>query len=347
VLTNENGEIISRRDFMPFGEEIAPDATYRTANLKYGVSDNVRQKFTGYQRDEETGLDFAEARYYNNQHGRFTTTDPIIMRPGRLSDPQQINLYVYVRNSPLMFTDPTGEDFNGRTDGRDDLTEEDRRRLERQLRRLAPGTRVNADGSVRRPGFWQRVANRLTGHGVGTELISNLVRSERTTTIVVTNGDTGTEFDSEANASNGVGTNATVFWDPSQTAPQGWLMERGPGEGYTANGAAVSNLNPDPAIILGHELIHALHIVNGTASFDSTPSHDFVVRSGSAFETYRESDGGDPNAPPAREEFRTVGFHPFAGRREVTENRLRCELGLPLRVSYFAAQSPYWDCVTC
>ena len=36
VITNKQGEIVSRRDFMPFGEELAPDATYRTANLNYG-----------------------------------------------------------------------------------------------------------------------------------------------------------------------------------------------------------------------------------------------------------------------------------------------------------------------
>ena len=56
VITNKQGQIVSRRDFMPFGEELAPDATYRTANLKYGATDNIRQKFTGYQRDEETNL---------------------------------------------------------------------------------------------------------------------------------------------------------------------------------------------------------------------------------------------------------------------------------------------------
>jgi hypothetical protein len=36
VLTNELGEIVSRRDFMPFGEEVAADQTYRTA-VRAGV----------------------------------------------------------------------------------------------------------------------------------------------------------------------------------------------------------------------------------------------------------------------------------------------------------------------
>lgn len=57
------GNIISRRDFVPFGEELYPDAVYRKSSDKYGTADSVRQKFTGYQRNEETGLDFAETRY--------------------------------------------------------------------------------------------------------------------------------------------------------------------------------------------------------------------------------------------------------------------------------------------
>ena len=62
VLVNSLGEVVSRRDFMPFGEEITPDGTHRTAILKYNFGDNIRQKFTGYQNDKETGLDFAEAQ---------------------------------------------------------------------------------------------------------------------------------------------------------------------------------------------------------------------------------------------------------------------------------------------
>ncbi|HMS08947.1 MAG TPA: hypothetical protein PKE66_05655 [Pyrinomonadaceae bacterium] len=75
VLVNSLGEVVSRRDFMPFGEEITPNGTHRTPNLKYNFGDNIRQKFTGYQKDEETQLDFAEARMYQNLHGRFTAVD--------------------------------------------------------------------------------------------------------------------------------------------------------------------------------------------------------------------------------------------------------------------------------
>ncbi|MBX3297681.1 MAG: hypothetical protein KF762_18430 [Acidobacteria bacterium] len=107
VLVNSLGEVVSRRDFMPFGEEITPDGTHRTADLKYNFGDNIRQKFTGYQKDEETQLDFAEARMYQNLHGRFTAVDPLLAS-GKSADPQTFNRYVYVMNNPLIYTDPTG-----------------------------------------------------------------------------------------------------------------------------------------------------------------------------------------------------------------------------------------------
>jgi hypothetical protein len=47
---------------------------------------------------------------YSNQLGRFTTVDPIFFTQDRLIDPQRINLFIYSRNNPLKFVDPTGED---------------------------------------------------------------------------------------------------------------------------------------------------------------------------------------------------------------------------------------------
>ncbi len=108
VITNSLGEVVSRRDFMPFGEEITNNIGERVAeSLKYGVADGVRQKFTGYQKDEETALDFAEARMYENRHGRFTAVDPLLAS-GKSANPQTFNRYVYCLNNPLIFTDPDG-----------------------------------------------------------------------------------------------------------------------------------------------------------------------------------------------------------------------------------------------
>jgi RHS repeat-associated protein len=106
VITDSVGTVVSRRDFMPFGEESPNDAAYRTLSL-YPVGDNVRQKFTGYQKDDETQLDFAEARMYENRHARFTAVDPLLAS-GKNANPQTFNRYVYVLNNPLILTDPHG-----------------------------------------------------------------------------------------------------------------------------------------------------------------------------------------------------------------------------------------------
>ena len=80
----------------------------RTVGLGY-AADDVRKKFTSYERDTETNLDFAEARMYSSGLGRFTAADPVQMTSERQANPQQINLYAYVSNNPLRFVDPTGE----------------------------------------------------------------------------------------------------------------------------------------------------------------------------------------------------------------------------------------------
>jgi len=51
-------ENISRHDYFPFGEEIFAGAGGRTPQQGYGANDNVRQRFTSKERDNETGLDY-------------------------------------------------------------------------------------------------------------------------------------------------------------------------------------------------------------------------------------------------------------------------------------------------
>ena len=69
-------------------------------------------RFTGKERDTESGNDYFEARYYSSSMGRFMSPDwsakeePIPY--AKLDDPQSLNLYAYVMNNPLSRTDPTG-----------------------------------------------------------------------------------------------------------------------------------------------------------------------------------------------------------------------------------------------
>jgi RHS repeat-associated protein len=80
----------------------------RTTGMGYsGSGDNNRRKFTGYERDSETGLDFAEARYYSATQGRFTRPDPL-MASAKAGRPQSWNRYAYCFNNPVRHTDPSG-----------------------------------------------------------------------------------------------------------------------------------------------------------------------------------------------------------------------------------------------
>jgi len=61
--------------------------------------------FTGEQMDDETGLIYLRARYYDPDIGRFINKDPI-MDIGSMT--QSINRYVYTMNNPANFVDPSG-----------------------------------------------------------------------------------------------------------------------------------------------------------------------------------------------------------------------------------------------
>jgi RHS repeat-associated protein len=67
----------------------------------------TEQFFTGKERDQESGNDYFEARYYASTMGRFLSPDPLL-NSGRPDNPQSWNRYSYVSNNPLAQTDPTG-----------------------------------------------------------------------------------------------------------------------------------------------------------------------------------------------------------------------------------------------
>jgi RHS repeat-associated protein len=65
-------------------------------------------RYTGKERDSESGNDYFGARYYASSMGRFLSPDPLYFKASRLKDPQALNLYEYSRNNPLIYLDPTG-----------------------------------------------------------------------------------------------------------------------------------------------------------------------------------------------------------------------------------------------
>lgn len=109
AATNLGGTVLGRWDYLPFGEEIPGSFGGRGSIPGYGSDPGLRQKFTGKERDGETGLDYFEARYHSAPQGRFQSPDSATSSQTRVADAQQWNGYAYVRNNPLVYVDPDGE----------------------------------------------------------------------------------------------------------------------------------------------------------------------------------------------------------------------------------------------
>src|SRR5688572_13273805 len=70
AVTSSSGAIVERHDYYAYGEECA------TAPCSTTQPGTNTKKFTGKERDVESGLDYFGARYYGSKLGRFTTVDP-------------------------------------------------------------------------------------------------------------------------------------------------------------------------------------------------------------------------------------------------------------------------------
>jgi RHS repeat-associated protein len=99
MVVSASGVIENESDYYPWGGE-----------LQYTNADSNHYKFTGKERDSETGLDYFGARYYGNAIGRFATTDPVSGTPLHIINPQRWNMYSYGMNNPLFYIDPDGRD---------------------------------------------------------------------------------------------------------------------------------------------------------------------------------------------------------------------------------------------
>jgi RHS repeat-associated protein len=117
LLTAMDQSIYDNMDYLPFGEQIAGDT---------GTS----HKFTGKERDPESGLDNFGARFDSSALGRFMSPDPVSAidfqqiddRSARrkfatmISNPQSWDMYTYALNNPLRFVDSDGASPSSATD---------------------------------------------------------------------------------------------------------------------------------------------------------------------------------------------------------------------------------------
>jgi RHS repeat-associated protein len=94
LVTNASGAEVKRYEYAPFGKVIAESGS---------AGDSHR--FTGQEVDDETGLAFFQARYYDAALGRFLQPDGFLPNA---NNPQELDVYAYANNSPINYVDPSG-----------------------------------------------------------------------------------------------------------------------------------------------------------------------------------------------------------------------------------------------
>jgi RHS repeat-associated protein len=284
VSTNSTGTTLEEDlDYYPYG------------GIASGTSSD-HYLFTGKERDAESGLDMFGARYYGSSLGRFMTPDwaakATAVPYASFGNPQSLNLYSYVWNNPLSRNDPDGHTAN--------CAGADSAQCKADLKKLAPGTKVAADGTVSKGSLLQRIVNHLDGNGAGQSLVSRIVNDSHLTTITADPG----------NPNGGTQLHGDVKYDPAGAN----VMTRG------ADGN-LTEAHTSGTVILGHELIHQDHENRGLQ--DNSPADHIFSNAGSMF-----------SETVTREEFRTTGFSPFVMHGDTTENQLERQLGAPVRATY-------------
>ncbi len=94
LVTDSTGTVTGQQGHFPYGESW------------YGSS-VTKWKFTTYERDTESGNDYAMFRTHVNRLGRFSSPDPLA---GSLADPQSLNRFAYTLDDPTNLIDPLGLD---------------------------------------------------------------------------------------------------------------------------------------------------------------------------------------------------------------------------------------------
>jgi RHS repeat-associated protein len=98
VITDSTGAKAQALTYSPYGG-VRTNQSFTTPAI------DVPYKYTGQEFDDSTDFYFYDSRYYDPWFGRFLSPDTLVPDP---LNPQDLNRYSYVRNSPPNYTDPTG-----------------------------------------------------------------------------------------------------------------------------------------------------------------------------------------------------------------------------------------------
>ncbi len=106
---------------LPFGDNLQCTTPVNQTIALGQAPDANAHRFTGKQRDTESGLDYFGGRYYGSTMGRFMSPDwaakPEAVPYSSLENPQSLNLYTYVDSNPIGRVDLDGHDGHMRRRG--------------------------------------------------------------------------------------------------------------------------------------------------------------------------------------------------------------------------------------
>jgi RHS repeat-associated protein len=211
VVTDSGGSVKTRRDYLPFGQEIQSGYGGRTTGMKYALTDGLRQQFTAKERDSESGLDYFGARYYSGAQGRFISTDPLLAS-GTTSDPQSWNRFSYALCNPLKYIDPTGLYVYA-----DGTSDPQKRIFERALRNLRRARDYYRQGTAEYARL-DRALNAYGADGVNNGVTIKFGPAETPGHTVVSFNVDETGNNKKTTNENPTGQNITVTIDPSRNS---------------------------------------------------------------------------------------------------------------------------------
>lgn len=295
-MVSEDGTVEQTTEYYPFG------GIYGDVSTNPGLQ---LYKYNGKEFDHSLSLDLYDygAHLYDPALVVWTGVDPLADEYGGISP------YVYCGDNPVSAIDPDGKKLIlvG--------TWEQRMLILRQMQKL-----TNDKLGMKRNTGEIIIMNRGTKNQnrnlkIGSSLISSVISNEHTTTIGLTTNSSHAHRIYRLDAINGKGTD-TQIWYNIEEKP--FVLTKDEGTGKIYKEAIPSQ------IVLGHELIHGLRNMNGTG-------RHWNIRKDYK---YTDTQGGVWRDTKKLEELETVGIISDERNKEYTENNLRKEQHLNIRIEY-------------
>ena len=232
-LVNSSGVVIKTYEYDEYGNVI---------DYYFEEDDDNPFRYCGEYYDNESGLIYLRARYYDPTIGRFISEDPIR---------DNLNWYVYCGNNPINFVDPSGLTIilTG--------TEEEKQKTLEQLQMLTNDElEIDAKDGKTVIIVSNGTMNTDKTLTLGTTMISDIINNENFITEI--NREYTKNSGCEYNNANSNGIVITMNDWCEEGGKWGYQVSDGNGGTMFEDHKNVSH------IVLGHELIHATHYMNGT-----------------------------------------------------------------------------------